>query len=487
MFPIDGACTGVKDSTAEFTWIEGFAFCLAWIAIQLCSETFNQWGTYFYSATEGGARTIYVPIGLVGVMFIIATVWDALTSPVVGTWSDRTQSRVGKWRIFRIRGRRRPFIFWGSILMVFSFVGAWYPPVDGTSTWNFLFGTFMLCAHWLVFTITTIPLLALQPEVARSTEARVKLGIWVAVGSVLGLALANVLSGVLLGVVDPAPIVSGVDDAGEVRTVASPEAYRRLALYYALGSVVLFQFLVWTVRERFDGDAKQAGWEGLAREARDVTRNRPFLVYFAAFLLFSCGLLASQRALPYWVEIGLGGNEAMLTLLLGPYVIACLLTYPFIPWLQRRLGVKWTVFLSLLILTTSLPWMYSIGISDASTEMKTIYGALLFAYAGVGQGIMYVMMTPLLGEIIDYDETYSGERREALYNGLSGVAWKASMAGSILIATQSMAHFGNSADEPLGVYLVGPLAGLCGLLGCVAMLFYPIFERRGPESAVAKE
>ncbi len=47
------------------------------------------------------------------------------------------------------------------------------------------------------------------------------------------------------------------------------------------------------------------------------------------------------------------------------------------------------------------------------------------------------------------------------------------MAFSILIATQSMSIWGNSPEQPLGIYLVGPIAGVCGLFGMAAMIFYP--------------
>jgi Na+/melibiose symporter-like transporter len=74
----------------EFTWLEGFAFCLAWIGIQLCSELLNQYGAYFYSPPEGGGRIVYVSIQLVGVMFFLGAVCEGVTNPIVGLLSDRT-------------------------------------------------------------------------------------------------------------------------------------------------------------------------------------------------------------------------------------------------------------------------------------------------------------------------------------------------------------------------------------------------------------
>jgi GPH family glycoside/pentoside/hexuronide:cation symporter len=447
----------------EFSWVEGLVFCLAYIGIQLSSETFNQWGTYFYSPSEGVGRTIYVSIGLVGVIFFIATLWDAITDPLIGIWSDRTDSRPGRWRLPRMTGRRRPFIFWGSILMTFTFIGIWYPPVEGTSWINFAFGAVMMCLHWLFFTITTVPILALGPEIARSEQARVRLGIWIAVGFIVGLALANALSGILLTAFDTAPEGAPTSAVG----------YRRVAVIYAVVSLILFQLLAWTVKERHVTTEKETSHTPIMEGLGDAAKNLPFVIYFIAFFCFTTGFLAVARVLPYWAELGLAGNEETVSKLLTPFIFTALLSYLFIPAVAKRLGVKWTMFLSLLNITLGLPAMYFIARADVPMETRFYMGAALFAWCGIGQGILYVMITPLMGEIIDYDERKSGQRREALYNGLSGVAWKASMGGSIIIATVSMKFWGNSNEDPLGVYLVGPIAGIFGLIGCIAMAFYP--------------
>ncbi len=447
----------------EFTWVEGLAFCLAYIGVQLSSEVINQWGTYFYSPSGGVGRTIYVSIAIVGYIFIAGTLWDAMTGPLVGIWSDRTKSRPGWLRLLPIHGRRRPFMFFGSIFMTFTAIAFWFPPVHGESTLNFVYGTVLLCLHWSMFTITTMPLFALGPEVARSEEARVKLGTWIAVGLLLGLAIASALSGTLIQLLDTAK-------AGEV---TSPVGYRRIAVIYALISLGLFQLPVWLVRERYDSEAVKEPHEPFLQCFRDAARNRRFLVYFVAFFMFSVGFLAAQRALPYWAELGLGGSEETVTLLLLPFLVTALLSYAVIPSLARRLHVKWMTIIAFVIIATGLPGMYVIGHLPFGAGVKAALGGLLFAYCGIGQGIMYVMQTPLTGQIIDYDEQVSGRRREAFYNSLTSLALKASMAGSIFVATQTMLIFGNTRDNPSGVFLVGPIAGLFAIFGMAAMFFYP--------------
>src|SRR5271157_2441325 len=106
----------MRDRAAkEFSWVEGLALFLSCIAIQLCSEVMVQWGSYFYSPPEGGHRMVYVAISLAGIIFVIGIVFSSVTDALISLWTDRTGTKPSFWRILPISGRRRPFIFWGSI------------------------------------------------------------------------------------------------------------------------------------------------------------------------------------------------------------------------------------------------------------------------------------------------------------------------------------------------------------------------------------
>ncbi len=679
-------------SNTEFYWYEGLAICLSMIGVQLCSEVINQWGLYFYSPSSGVGRTVYVSISLVGYIFIIGTFWDAFSSPVVGALSDKTPTRPGRWRIIPIYGRRRPYIFFGALLMIFTMIGFWFPPLGHTSLLNFIYATILLCAHWTLFSIAVIPLNALGPEIARSEPARVALGTWTAVGMIVGLALANALPGVLIAKLDPARVEShlniitktentsyeevekwlqswglkntpstditftsnkselqihgelfeqlqeksithainnifqksdvktyqqlprkafrafqltsnlninelstklrlecheylktsasrfiemqkenentllvhskllegitekdlsleslknmSVSLQGEVLTISStspltneeidkirenilsltikrhlivsregnniiviisrtmasvlamagiynsiadsiikdviwigesfsPTGYRRVATVFAFVSFILFLLPVIFIRERYDSEAIQSEPLPWGQGLKDALRNKPFMIYAWSFFLFTIGFLAVQRVLPYWAELGLDGDESTITFLLIPFILVAIVSYAIIPIVARYLHMKWLMFIALGIIASGMPFLYVIGKLNVDFTVRTIMGMILFGYCGIGQAIIYVMMIPMLGDIIDYDEKFSGERREAVYNGLSAFIWKASMAGSILLASQSMSLWGNSIEQYTGVLLVGPFAGIFGLLGMILISFYP--------------
>ena len=158
------------------------------------------------------------------------------------------------------------------------------------------------------------------------------------------------------------------------------------------------------------------------------------------------------------------------------FVLVAVASYAVIPLVARRVHMKWMMFAALAIIATGMPFMYLIGKSGADFATRQLMGMLLFGYCGVGQAIIYVMIVPMMGDIIDCDERRSGERREALYNGLSAFIWKASMAGSVLLASLSMSVWGNRVGEHTGVLLVGPFAGLFGLLGMVVIALYPVMK-----------
>jgi Na+/melibiose symporter-like transporter len=459
----------------EFTVLEGLAFCLAAIANQLSSEFIAQWGNYYYSPTEGGGRTIYVAIGSMWVMFFVGRIFDAFIDPLIGVWTDETRSRPGWRRLVPVYGRRRPFIFWGSILMTFTGIAYWYPPFPNASKWNLVYGTVLVCLHFFFFTLCLVPMLALAPEIARSKKARVSLGAWIAVGMVVGLAIGDVLPGMLVELLDPARAQTA--PGGVPRF--SPVGYQRTAIIFSVASLVLFQFLVWAVKERADSAPKrrEGGARTVFKDMYGTLLNSPFVRYVVATSLFSIGYLATQRVLPNWAEVGLGGSEETVTKMMVPFIVSALLTaFLAMPVLSRFFATKWLLVISFAIIVISLPMMYPTSLLHVAPSTKFVLGGLLFAFCGIGQGMQYVLATPIIGEIIDLDEQRTGRRREGAYNGMYFIGVKGGQALSIVLSNILMSTFGNSVENPLGILLVGPFAGLFALLGLFVILTYPVLH-----------
>ena len=94
----------------------------------------------------------------------IALVVDALTDPLVGSWSDRLRNK--KW------GRRHPFMLAAAIPVALSFYMIFSPPAGLETTELFLrLISFSVLLH-LFMTLSFVPHLAFGGEVSRDYHKR---------------------------------------------------------------------------------------------------------------------------------------------------------------------------------------------------------------------------------------------------------------------------------------------------------------------------
>jgi len=288
-------------------------------------------------------------------------------------------------------------------------------------------------------------------------------------------------------VLDPArelgPALPQAEGAAE--PMYSPIGYQRVAIVFTLAALVFLQFVVWTVRERYDSAGRPEETPAL-RKFIEAINNRMLVMYVAAVALFHVGLLGVQRVVPYFAEVILGGDESTVSLLMGGFLAGAIGAYAVVPFLSKRLALKWIWFVAFILMGLAMPLVFLIGIVDAGHAGKTLATLVVFTISGSGQGLMYVLLTPLLGEIIDYDEMKSGERREAVYNGLSNFAFKFAQMFGVALAAVSMDLWGNSVERPMGILMVGPIAGIFGALGLGVVWFYPVLHVTR-ESAPAEE
>ena len=466
------------NSNKEFTRLEAIAFATAAAGLVVGSEMIHQWGAFFYHPAEEEGRTIYVAMAAIGTIFFIGMLFDAVTDPLVGMWSDRTGVKPGWLRLVPIIGRRRPFMFWGSIFMTLTGIAFWYPPVLGQSQLNFLYGAVVMCLHWLFFTICMVPMNSLGPELARSREGRVKLGSYYSAGMMLGITFTAILPGMMIEALDPARKAepSGYSAVG----------YQHTGIILALLALVLIQVATWTLRERHQPAASSDNKLPAAARYLAVLKNKPFLMWMAVTILFNIGFLALQKALPYWVVVALDGDEGTVPLLMGPFVLAALVALPLMPLASKRIPNKWLWFIAALAITLVMPTMYLIPMLPCSMAIKMGVSIGVFCICGVGQGMLFMLYTPLMGEIIDLDEQRTGVRQEGIYCGISGVAWKSGQALAAYVTTIPMELWGNSVESPTGTLLIGPIASVFGFVALGILWFYPVLKG-GREPSVDPE
>jgi GPH family glycoside/pentoside/hexuronide:cation symporter len=412
-------------------------------------QTVATWLIYFYAPPEDSERSPLVGIGVVGAVLVVSRIIEALDDPLIGYWSDITRSR---W------GRRLPFIVAGTPALALTFFLLWTPPTSDESVWNGIYLFVVLEAFFLANTLVGGPYDALLPEIASSSRERVSISGWKVLFGAAGAGVVFLLGG---------PLIDAWGFAGMGLTLALLTFVSRLLPVVGVRGHVL----------------REAGGSAFSfREAvRATFANGQFLAFIPAFVLFTTAQVMLTQWLPFYADVVLDGTTirlpfgteleetgAKVAFLTALFFVPLLVSVPLVSWLAGRTSKRRVYGASMLACGLLFPLLYFSGYVP---DVPKVAQALVLLVLGVPLVGLFVFPNALMADIIDFDEQRTGERREAIYYGVQATLQKAGLGLAAGTFALVLALFGRSAGDPLGIRLVGPVAGAFALIG------YAIFAR----------
>jgi GPH family glycoside/pentoside/hexuronide:cation symporter len=335
----------------------------------------------------------------VGVIFALGRLWDAVSDPVVGTWSDRTRTSLG---------RRRPWMLVGVPLLIVTLLMTWIPPVSLVGGAQVAWVALSLFGFYTAFTCYMVPHQSLGAELSQDHHDRSR---------IFGIQSAFFTLGIMLAF------------GGMQYVTLAPEprdAAARLILGWVvvMGAVLLIPPLL--VRERAEHQGR--GGQSSFRAMRDVLRSQHARrLLFAQFVqMLGSGVIGILS--PYLVLYILRRPE-----LIGPlpavFVVFNLASIPVWIRLSRRFGKRDAWAASLVGAAVSFSGVFFVGEGDVAL----IFGLLILAGLSLGAG--GVIGPSILADVIDADELATGERKEGAYSAAWGFAIKSSNALVILFTS----------------------------------------------------
>ena len=399
-----------------------------------------QWLLYYYCPPKESGLSPLAPMVAMGTVILFGRIIDAISDPLIGYWSDKT---VTRW------GRRKPFIVIGFILMALSQILIWIPIVHYESIINVLYAAVLLGIFWFGYTAAIAPYLALLPEIATSTEERVRLSAFQAFFSQISLVISGVIVPILLGIL-------GFLSTSLVLTIVATTSMLAVVL---------------AIKERISSREKIATKMNIIEAVKATAMNKVFIYYLVptAILVLSTTML--QMTLPYVVTVSAGLDKKNVSLFYFPLIIVSVITLPIYKKLAVKMGKKklYLFGMSMFIIPTLML---------ALTGMIPIDPRIYLLATGVIAGLF---VTPLLmlpnafiADITDIDEEKTGYRREAIYFGTQGLITK-TMAGLAGILTSMFLQFlgyGQGAD--LGIRAIYIFGGLILLPAILIFRKYPL-------------
>jgi GPH family glycoside/pentoside/hexuronide:cation symporter len=403
--------------------------------LNLMGITVSTWLLYFYSPPLDSGRTVYLPIALVGVLMTVTSLWDAVIDPFIGHFSDNL-----RWRW----GRRRPLIFLAAPVAAVALVLLWMPPQGGTALTAVYF-FIIVTLYYTTISMVAIPYDAALPEMAHTPREMIALTTWKSVLGILGVMAGALLAGSLLASLGPLGmglVIGGV------------------------GLVTLWLALFGLRETEKPLGAPMPVLEGL----RATLHNRQFAYMFISVLIVHIAYALTSANLPYFITLVLHRSESDVAALQGVLVGMMMLSAPLWNWLSRRCLHRKLLMLSMILLGLVLASAFSVG--SIPFIPAYIQGVVTVGLVGPVLGGYFILVYAMMGSVVDYDETLTHARREAIYYGAFSLAASIGPSLAALILPLILKTFGYTLANPLGVRIAWLAAGLCSLLGALAFRGY---------------
>ncbi len=321
--------------------------------------------------------------GLVGVIFLISQIWDAVIDPPIGVLSDRTRTR---W------GRKRPWLLFGAVPFGLAYLLHWVvPPLDQTGLFIYYLVVFLLFKT--AFSAVNIPYSALTPALTDDYNERTQLNTYRFSFSIFGSLLAVTLHPVLVGL--------GGDDV--------QRGYFISAIIVSVFSILtLLAAVRWTYELPQVAAASPSQPPTFFRQIRDCLGNRPFLlvtgIYFCSWLCLSLvqnNLLLYAR---YAADV-----EAQFAFILFIFQVTAIVFLSVWERVSKRWG-KQRVYI-----TGALIWVVGLcALFWAPRGVMVSYYAIAFLN-GIGAAVAYLIPWSMLPDVIEYDQLRTGQRRDGLF------------------------------------------------------------------------
>ncbi len=432
-----------------------------YLGVSLATFAITTWLTGYILPPEEGAATIFPAMAFFGKTFAAAALFgfvmsagrvvDALSDPLIGYLSDNTHSRFG---------RRRPFILLGTPLLAILFVLAFNAPLPAGSTGNFFFLLAVISIFFLFYTIVITPYLALLPEIARSTSERLRLGSWQTIFNMVGILVAMIAGGFIVAKL----------------------GYSPMALIFA--GILFISFMGSALGTRERPDAVMTERMGFFHAFGQTFRNRPFLIYLFSqvFIWFGFNLVIASLKHIVVALMGLSTTGVALVMILTLGTVIS--TIPLVLWLAKRWGKKKTYVVMVSAFIIGFAAIYVLKSPILSDKGSMVAGLIIFFALGIPSSAFFVIPNTFMGEIIDYDETLTGRRREAIYFSAQALINKFGLAFSSIFMG-FIFTYGYTVSNPLGIRLLGPSAAFFVLIGIIIFIFYPLEDAAFLKKALA--
>ncbi|MDR0495774.1 MAG: MFS transporter [Treponema sp.] len=417
--------------------------------------------------------TVGIAAAWAGAAVMIGTAWDAVTDPMMGFISDRTLSR---W------GRRRVYLLFGAVPMLFSMVFFFGAPQYIPSSMHFVWAVAALMLLNTAATVIKVPYASLTPELTSDYHEQSSLN-----GYRFGCAIFGTLAGA--GAVEP--LVRGFARPGSANPLLDQRGFSIMGLI--MGSVIMTVTLLTFFGTREKKYRKEdLPTEGFIATYKSVFRNKPFVLLLATYALHMTATAFITTILAYYTNYVLHRKDiTTITLLL--LLVTAMIVIPISVLISKKIGKMRTYRICFIVLASACGIVFLLG---HRVPLGFFYAMIV--YAGIGVGLNYVAPFAMVPDVIEYEASQSGKRNEGAYYGMWTFTSKLGTALALFTSGQILQFGGYISQAGEGTVIqppsasgaikviIGPIPMVIFIAAFAVISFYPLDRKEYRERLKAK-
>ncbi len=376
------------------------------------------------------------PGWMLGVIYFVPKLFDAITDPIMGFITDNTKS---KW------GRRRQYVFIGAIITGSAFAFMWQMYANDGVTYNFIYFLVSSLFFYLGITIFSVPYVAMGYEMSDDFHERTDI---MATAQFIG-QLAWVFAPWLWVIMGDRTMFT----SGEVAT-------RTLAIYVAIVCTILAAVPAIFIKSKssLNENYEPLNLKSISRSFdliiegfKEALKIVPFrklcIATFLIFNSFNTTAGFSYFIIKYYLHNGTG--EGLWPTLFGSVgaIFTTVLIIPIVSRMSKLMGKRkaflWSQGISI------IGYILLIFLFVPGKPYLFLF-ALPFISFGIGS--LFTLMMSMTSDVIDIDELNTGKRREGIFGAIFWwmVKFGAAIAGFLSGLILSIVAF--KSGEPTQTY-----------------------------------
>ncbi len=437
----------------KFSTKEKAAFGLGAVGKDMVYALSSSYVMYYYQDILGLQATF------VGMILMIARIFDAFNDPFMGILVAKTNTKYGKFR---------PWIISGSVLNAFVLYALFSAPSLSSSGLMIYFAIVYIL--WgVTYTMMDIPFWSMIPAVTEKPSDREQL-------SVIGRTCAGVGSALIqVGTVLCVAMLGGNSES---------IGFKWFSLLVAIIFVVTESILFFTIKEKKSD--KQMETTTVKEMFQALFHNDQAMVTVITIILINSALYITSNLILYFFKYDLGGEAwktqyTLFTTVGGAgQILGMMLIYPL---LRKKLSNEAIFKTSLLMAITGYAFLLLSCFTNLSHVMPLLcaIGMLVF----VANGMLSVLTTVFLSNSVDYGEIKTGRREESVIFSMQTFVVKAASGFAVFLSGIGLDLIGLNGNSADGIPVAQSASTITGLhllmtiLPCIGLVVaYILFQKK---------